>query len=449
MMEELGDASAARRVRSLSDLLGKRLSSMRSGQDLAADADFQELVALLADHADARQRLRWLVQSPDALRCAALAAIVRAGDRSHKAVASLLDRVGYFGMHFALAYLREATEPEVFARMLLRVPGWLWEYPSTREQFFDYLQHMHLSGVAPILAEADAELAWNLEERRDALVDFDVPLVKGFVHDLEQRDRRRAASADADFAHSPLMCRRLDQVVGVLASSHRPCLLLAGDAGTGRTALVRAALRALAGEGWTVVEASPLELLADLQHVHPIQERINTLVAGLGGERQVWHAIAWFQLLDPPSEETHVTLLELLWPHLQSGKLQVVGAVSGPNLRRAGEDIENFSRVFQAIELAPLQVDEVLELAGDWALRHSNRLGTTVIEMSMLEASVGMAARAFPFVAEPGRTLGMLQDALDHALSCAPGSFPLDRDALLDALARRTGLHRELLDDRP
>ena len=91
MMEELGDASAARRVRSLSDLLGKRLSSMRSGQDLAADADFQELVALLADHADARQRLRWLVQSPDALRCAALAAIVRAGDRSHKAVASLID----------------------------------------------------------------------------------------------------------------------------------------------------------------------------------------------------------------------------------------------------------------------------------------------------------------------------------------------------------------------
>lgn len=444
-MEGFDDVGAMLRARALSEELEESLRHMRFGQDLADDASFQTLVSLLANHADATQRLRWLVESPGNMRCAAIAAMIRVGDSSHWQVASLLDRVGYFAMHFAFEYLDQLTDPELLGRVLLRMPPYLWEYPSTRKQFFDYLHHMHIAGVTPALAVDDVRLDWNLEQRRDALVEFDVPMVREFVKHLEQLDRRRRDSvAYTDFAYIPIMCHRLDQIHDVLTSSARPCLVLAGDAGVGRTTLARAALRTLAGEGWTVVEASPHELLAELQHVHPIEERVNTLVAGLSGERQIWHATCWFQLLDPPSDECHAPLLELLWPYVQSGELQIVGSVSWHNARRATEDFEYFSSVFRTIDIAPLARDDTVALSRDWAVRQSDALGVSVMDETMLEAVVDLCERALPRLAEPGRTLGTLQDALDVALLNTPGSLPLGRADILSALERRTGLSRAL-----
>jgi hypothetical protein len=451
-MDGFTDEAAMHRAHSLAERIEGSLSSMRHGRDLEADPLFLELVALLSD-GDAGQRVRWLARRSDAMHCATLAAMAAAGDRSHAQVASMLDRLGYYAMHFALGYLGAAADAgladtSLFGRMLLRTPAYLGEWPSLRAQFFDVLWRMQAAGLAPTLAESDGWLDWTLEERRDALAEFDLSLVTAFVAQLEQVDRsRRLKAAGADFAYSPEMCRRLSQCDRLLSAPGQACLLLVGDAGSGRGALARTALRALSHDGWTVVEASPKELLAGLQHVHPIEERIATLVAGLSGDRQIWHATCWFQLLEPPSEDCHRQLLELLWPYLRDGLLQVVGSASGHNLQRAIEDLPDFHSTVHTMEILPLSAHEARTLVQDWALRHSNRHGAPVIDAATLEAALQLAAAYAPRRAEPGRTLGILEDALDGALADnTRTSLPLDRDAILRALARRSGLSAELLD---
>jgi hypothetical protein len=413
--EQPGDATGATRIDRLVAELDAAMSQMARGQDLEADPRFEELVELLT-RGDAQGRMDWVTGSSVARGCASLAAMTRAGDVGQVQVARAFHRVGYHAFPFGLEFLGRSNDPRALALFLLRVPPWAADYPVLRNAIWQYLGARMSAGVLPVLEPDDAELDWTLEERRTALADFDTRMVLDFLAALEPLDQQRAAAArEADFAYSPAINARLDGVVGALQSEHDSNLLLVGEIHTGKTSLLRAALRSLSREGWTVVEASPRELLAGLEHVHPIEERIESLVAGLSGDRHVLHALRWYQLLDDP-EDGSPLLLQRLWPFLQQGRLRLVGTCSEETRERAIQDISGFEEVVNLIDVPGLYGTDVRDLAEDWALRQSLRLGTEVISGPMLALARASLA-----------------------------DLPLSRDVIVAALAARTGLPAERL----
>lgn len=427
------------RIAALAGELDEALREMRDDRALAADPRFDALVAAL-EHGTPADRQEWMTSPSTALACASLAAMRRAGDDDRVGVARVLDRVGYFALPFALAYLRESPEPRVFALALLRLGPWAADYPALRSAIWDYLGDRLAAGLVPRLDATDADLDWCLEERRTALADFDPPAVKAFLAELERLDQgRHVRSLAQDFAYCPAISRRLDDLVARLQAPTRPHLLLVGDPGRGKAALLRAALRSLAREGWTVIEASPAELLAGVQHVHPLDERIESLVAGLSGEGHVWHVRHWFQLLED-AEDGSPTLLERLWPHLQSRRLQLVGTATAHTRDRAVQDLPGFESVVGTLDIPDLASGDANALAEDWALRQSNRLGVQVIDAALLEEALGLARWSSRWRAEPGRTLGMLEDALAAAGNESPSVPTIARRHVLAALCARTGL---------
>ena len=429
------DAADATRIDSLVAELDAAMSQMARGEDLEADPRFAQLVELLS-RGDAERRMDWVTGSSVALGCASLAAMSRAGDTDHVQVARVFHRVGYHAFPFGLQFLARSNDPRALALFLLRVSPWAADYPVLRNSIWQYLGARMAAGVVPVLEPGDAELDWTLEERRTALADFDTPMVLDFLSALEPLDQGRAAAArEADFAHCPAVNARLDGVVRGLQSDHDFNLLLVGEIHTGKSALLRAALRSLSREGWTVVEASPRELLAGLEHVHPIEERIESLVAGLSGDRHVWHALRWYQLLDDPGDGSPM-LIQRLWPFLQQGRLRLVGTCSEETRERAIQDMSGFEQVFNLIDVPGLYETDVRQLAEDWVLRQSNRLGTEVISTPLLDEAMRLAKRR-SHRAEPGRSLGLLQAALARA---SPADLPFSRDAIVAALAARTGL---------
>jgi hypothetical protein len=299
---------------------------------------------------------------------------------------------------------------------------------------------MEAAGVTPSLSDAHARLDWDLEERRDALPDYDVRPVMDFVEALRPVEmQRRALDAGQPAACTPMIRRQMDALHVLLDAPGRPCVLVVGDAGTGRRTLLRAVLEERMDEGWTVVEASPRALLADLHHHESAAERVHAMGEAMSGERTLWHVPDWFELLEEPASNSATTVLEHLWPQIEAGALQLVATSSPHNVRRAYEDLPAFDHVFRTLEIERMEPPDALALAREWAQRQSARVGMPVIDEPTLAAAFDQAEHSLPGRHEPGRTLATLQDALRETLADPAGPAPIRHDAIVRALARRSG----------
>jgi hypothetical protein len=431
---------AAARARALATSLDATLTHLARGRELEADARFQALVALVAAAFDARQREGMVSDESAALRCAAIVAMAQVGDRSHREVARRLDRIGYFALDFAIEFLGECADPDVFGLVLLRLPGYVGDWRELRGKFFGYLRRMEAAAATPALSDAHARLDWTLEGRRDALPDYDVRPVMDFVEALRPVEmQRRALDDDQPVASTPTIRRRQDELHALLDAPGRPCVLVVGDAGTGRRTLARSVLQERMDEGWMVVEASPRALLADLQHLESAAERVQAMGEAMSGDRMLWHVTDWFELLEEPDSNSATTVLEHLWPQIEAGALQLVATSSPHNHRRAYEDLPSFDHVFRTLEIERMEAPDALALAREWARRQSARVGLPVIDEPTLAAAFALADRCLPGRSEPGRTLATLQDALRESVADPTRPAPISHDAIVRALARRSG----------
>ena len=65
-------------------------------------------------------------------------------------------------------------------------------------------------------------------------------------------------------------------------------VLLVGESGTGKTAILRALAERLRGERLIVFEAGAGEVLAGQQYIGQLEERVRSIVRQIGGRRVLW-----------------------------------------------------------------------------------------------------------------------------------------------------------------
>lgn len=433
------------------------------GSDLESEPRFIALVTLLASDAfTAQERLAWATSQTMPLSCATLSAMAVAKDDKHSDVARLMGRLGYFPMHFALGYLRNCSDPAISAQVLLRAPNWWAEYPATRDDLAAFLDQQQNLGLIPAIPESDVAADWQLDDRRDLLRQFSHPLIDQFLIDLERTDRKRrgqrevsrvgrelTASADEDspVATTELMVQRIGGIVEALQRTGRPSFVLVGPEGAGKSTLARAALRELAGQGWRVIEATPSQMLAGQKYIGEIEQRVEDFVAGIGGERAIWFVPDCHQLLEQGMHTGNPHgLLDRLLPYLERGELQILGESTIAAWTRVIAQRPRVQALITGLRIEPLVDSEVLELARAWAGQWRLRLGRDVLSDAAVAEACELARQQFPERAEPGRTLDLLKEALAGARREEPPSLPLDREQLLETLARRSGLPLEILD---
>src|SRR5690606_22461728 len=98
-----------------------------------------------------------------------------------------------------------------------------------------------------------------------------------------------AATAHGVIEH-PALVACADEVLRQLRREPARSVLLAGEAGVGKTAVVRALAERLAREGVPLFEAGASELMAGMSYIGQVEERIRLLVEQLGGKDVVWYA---------------------------------------------------------------------------------------------------------------------------------------------------------------
>ncbi|HEX8191160.1 MAG TPA: AAA family ATPase, partial [Pyrinomonadaceae bacterium] len=234
-------------------------------------------------------------------------------------------------------------------------------------------------------------------------------------------------------------------------------VLLVGESGAGKTALVRALAARLRADGWLVFEAAPAEVLAGQVYIGQIEERVRAIVQQLEGKRVLWVMPNFHEALWAGRHRYSPTgVLDLLLPHVESGAVRLVGEVPARAYEQLVRLRPRLRTAMQTCRVAPLSDEETLELGRRWAERGTADGGGAVetsdaapraTERTLREA-LQLAKQYLDEKAAPGNLLLLLEATGRRLLAEGGGSGEIRLDDLLVTLSQLTGLPVQMLDER-
>lgn len=232
-----------------------------------------------------------------------------------------------------------------------------------------------------------------------------------------------------------------------LAGAEPRSVLLVGEGGTGKTALIRQAARRLQRAGWVVFEASGADLVAGQSYVGQLEGRMRALIAALAGRDVLWIVPSFHELaysgatLQDPS-----TVLDMILPWLDRGSLRMIGETRPQQLERLLVRSPRLRGAVSIVHLDPLGDEGTLRLADHWCERAA-RAGRPSCDAATRREALQLSRQYLSDMAQPGALLRLLRQTSERLRAVGiPAAFGLDE--IYATLGQFTGLPRSLLDDR-
>ncbi len=432
--------------------------------DLWQQPAFRDGVALLAGGDFEAARVIECLTSPGyALPCMAAAALARRADTEPQKVVDAVPHLGAYALHFVLDYLRTLPDASALAAILPTAREWWWDYAGFRD---DIRRYMHWAAeqpdhacTRPLPAELDEA---RLGELKTILDRFQEPVLRPHLDAIDaalaERRERRVLSAIGRISHRPPTTRRfetpalraaVDDLHRQLAVPAPRPMLLVGEHGVGKSALLDLLFLRLSGEGWLLFEASAADVLAGQKYIGELEERLRDMFAVLARGKALWRVPDFFDLLHKGSHGHDPRgILDLVLPAVERGELLLVGEITPAQLARLALARPAMARLFDSHALAAAAGPALDDLAAQWAEAAHARCGREVADPAARAEAVRIAGQYFPEQHEPGRTLRLLDDALLLALQQEPPALPLDGNALLVAVGSRSGMPLDVIDER-
>jgi ATP-dependent Clp protease ATP-binding subunit ClpC len=381
----------------------------------------------------------------------------------------------YWPRFYALRALAAHTAGgNVLAPLLTRLNS-TWREPMPLQSLREFVAERVAAGdqlsTRDLVDEADA-LKLNAEQWNDVCATLDAiaaQLPAGARAELSQWQGTRQT---AEFVKSigrvwgdegggvfvlDAVAARVSELEAAVKREPARSVLLVGESGTGKTALVRALASRLSEDGWLVFEAAPAEVLAGQIYIGQIEERVQAIVRQLEGKRVLWVMPNFHEALWAGRHRYSPTgLLDLLLPHVESGAVRLIGEVPARAYEQLVRLRPRLRTAMQTCRVAPLTDEETLELGRRWAGRESADEGDGVGATAQLprasERTLGealqLAKQYLDDKAAPGNLL-LLLDATDRRLLAeGRAGEEVKLDDLLVTLSQLTGLPVQILDER-
>lgn len=434
--------------------------------DLMRIAEFHEGAALLASATFApADVVEALGTSGYALSCMAAVALRERNDVSAQAALTATMPFGGYPLRYLFDWLQAQPDARAMPWLLRHARGWWWDAQGVRQRARDYFRWAH-ANPPPGDPEAMAfdELSDDAIQDIEALLkQFQEPVLAPYLAQTSDELRRRREkqtlggigrvwsppSDDHAIVDHPDLLRDVDHLYELLNAPRPKSVLLCGEHGSGKTTLVDRLFARLHAEDWLLFEASAAEVLAGQTYSGELEARIRDLLAALDRKRALWRVQDFFDLLHKGSHKQDPRgILDLLLPAMERGRLLMLGEMTpqqSAQLLLARPVLRHHAEIATLRSLDDAAMREVLTR---WASAREAALGRPAIEARTLDEAQRMAAQYFPEQHEPGRTLRLLDETLRSALSDDPPRLPLNHESLLRAIALRSGLPLDVLDDR-
>ncbi len=208
------------------------------------------------------------------------------------------------------------------------------------------------------LKEAAEPLLVELEQWRDAYIDRKVLQTIGQVWDP------KAETGPLVIDH-PDLADQVKDVLRTIRQTPRRSVLLTGEHGVGKTAVMRGVGRELMGRGWIVFEARGSDISAGMKYFGELEQRMKNLVKQLSGGRQILWYVPDFQALSwaGTHESSRTSILDMIMPLLESGEIIIVGELPAAAFEKLAQDKPRLMTACEVYRIEPLGETATLELA--------------------------------------------------------------------------------------
>ena len=234
----------------------------------------------------------------------------------------------------------------------------------------------------------------------------------------------------------------LDAVETALGSSPPRSLLLVGEQGVGKSALVGEAVRRAGKDEWLVFQATASDVIAGQMYIGMLEGRVQEIVQRIRGRKVIWLLPGFEEAFwAGQHHQSPQGLLDALLPHVESGQIVVVGEIDPLAYELVAQLRPRVSRVFRVVRLAPMLEDEAVAVARDWA----DTAGVGVADGTIREA-LDLASHYLPGIAAPGSLIRILELAAERADRA--GEAAVELRTIIATLGEATGLPLHVLDPR-
>lgn len=465
--EAPADSGSTKRLYEIADGLEDFFNQAAHPRDLIEHPDVQRGVAVLTHPRYSQEDLLAYYQGDnERVAVFALEALRQRGDPIEPQ--QILDHVDHLyyeeaKLYFALGTLAERAEGDVLSPVLCRVAPWWSEYSSVMQRLNTLVSERWARGERLTLEETlDADQLGNLKALLEKLSAPEASTLWAGVEAweagrvdtrfFEQIGRVWGIQAYRDPKNPMLSAPYQQEVVAMTTAllQQKPArsVLLVGQPGTGKTAVVKQVALELQAQGWTIFEADGSDLTAGQMYFGQLEERMQKLLENLGEERRVLWVIPNLHGLLYAGRHKHqpTGLLEDILPLLERGKIRVLAEIHPGAYERLLQAQPRLRTALHVASLAPASPAAAKNLAAAWE-DHVGE-GTPLLPAGMATEALQLAQQYLTDQALPGNLMRLLKLTHQRRNQDRQPPLPLTLDDLLVTLATLTGLPLGILDDR-
>ncbi|MBI5917642.1 MAG: AAA family ATPase, partial [Bacteroidetes bacterium] len=241
----------------------------------------------------------------------------------------------------------------------------------------------------------------------------------------------------------------VEQVVEKLLQ-HRACVLLTGNHGVGKSAVLRQAFRKVANLSrkneaeFSFWRIQAQRFTATSKYLGEWQETVEELVWELG----TVNGILWVEdigrLLREGGKGVEDSVAAYLLPFIQQGKLQVVGEVTPQQLESMRRLLPGFVESMQLIEIQELPERSLQVVLEKFTVYLQQNLKVN-ISQNALQTAIRLLRRFYPYESFPGKGIRFLGECVSEAIFHQ--KTDIQRSDVIAQFIRRTGLPELFLRD--
>lgn len=241
--------------------------------------------------------------------------------------------------------------------------------------------------------------------------------------------------------------REVGETVDKIVST-RSNILLVGKHGTGKSSVLRQAMRKITAKSskldLTFWQLMAQRITARAKYLGEWQQNVEELLYELECANGILWVVDMVQLLQTGGEGPEDSVAAFLTSFLQNGKLQMVGEVTPSQLESMRRMLPGFVENFQIIELEELpehKIQNILDKFADYCRQNMK------IEMDKkaLSVSYRLLLRYYPYESFPGKGVKFLSQCVNQALQ--DNSNQITKKEIIDNFIKQTGMPELFLRD--